>query len=148
MSHRRTFGNPPRVSEVRLAIAKNTRGLALRRSSLLSLAPLPPWISCSSSRGCLFYGLRFIERAISQLRRVKMAARTPQRKDSPNQQGYQRQTRSYMCAFLPFLCRRASCKAATESTVEIPATGKKSFELSISTTKKDFGLLFVEGDPR
>jgi hypothetical protein len=65
-----------------------------------------------------------------------MAARTPQRKDSRNQQGYQRQTRSYMCAFLPFLCRRASCKAATETTVEIPATGKKSFELSISTTKK------------
>ena len=123
LSHRRSFGNPPHVSEVRLAIAKNTRGLALRRSSLLSLAPLPPWISCSS-RGGLFYGLRYNGIAISQLRRVKMAAWTPQRnEDSRNQQGYQRQTRSYMCAFLPFpVCGEPSCtsKVVAKSNVKMP----------------------------
>ena len=125
LSHRRSFGNPPRVSEVRLAIAKNTRGLALRRSSLLSLAPLPPWISCSS-RGCLFYGLRYIGRAISQFRRDKMEVPTPQRNvDSPNQQGYQRQPLSYMCAFLPFpVCGDPSCtKAVAESNAKMPVTG-------------------------
>ena len=169
LSHRRSFGNPPRVSEARpaiaktsfgnpsgvsearLAIAKTKRGLALS-SETLSVAvspPLPPPISGISSRGCLFYGLRYIERAISQLRRDKMGARTPQRhEDSRNQQGYQRQARSYMCDLAFPVCGEPSCtEAVTESNVKMPVAVISDFEWSSLWTAMFVASAFLWQSP-